>query len=77
MNNNMEKMLGNVSGKLGVDKSTLKNAIQSGSTETLMSALSPDQAQMLNKLLSDKAATERLLQSEQIQKLIKQMSEGK
>ncbi len=74
---NMDKLLGTVSNKLGVDKSALQNAVASGSTDKLMSALSADQAQKLNRLLSDKAATQRLLQSEQVQQLIKKLSEGK
>ncbi len=75
--NNMDKMLGTVSGKLGVDKAALKNAVESGSAEKLMNALGPEQSAQLNKLLSDKEATRKLMQSEQVQKLIKKLSEGK
>lgn len=76
-NNNMDKMLGTVSGKLGVDKAALKNAVESGSAEKLMNALGPEQSAQLNELLSDKEATRKLMQSEQVQKLIKKLSEGK
>ena len=75
--NNMDKMLGTVSGKLGVDKAALKNAVESGSAEKLMNALGPEQSAQLNELLSDKEATRKLMQSEQVQKLIKKLSEGK
>ncbi len=74
---NMDKMMGIVSGKLGVDKSALENAVASGSTDKLMSVLNVEQAQKLNKLLSDKAATKKLLESAQVQQLIKKLSEGK
>lgn len=74
---NIDKMLGTVSSKLGVDKVALERAVSSGSAEKLMSALSAEQAQQLNRLLSDKAATKRLLESEQVQQLIRKLSEGK
>ncbi len=75
--NNMDKIFGTVSNSLGVDKSDLKNAVSSGSTEKLMSMLSVDQAQKLNRMLSDKAATKKLLESEQVQQLIRKLSEDK
>lgn len=75
MNNNMKNMMGALSNKLGVDQSTITEAMNSGSTEKLMSALSPQDAAKLKSILSDKAATQKLLQSEQVQKLIKKLSE--
>ncbi len=77
MNNNMKNMVGALSSKLGVDESTITDAMSSGSTEKLLSALSPQEAMKLKSLLSDKAATQKLMQSEQVQKLIKKLSEGK
>ena len=77
MNNNMKNMVGALSNKLGVDESTITDAMSSGSTEKLLSALSPQDAMKLKSLLSDKAATQKLMQSEQVQKLIKKLSEGK
>ena len=73
--NNMKNMMGALSNKLGVDQSTITEAMNSGSTEKLMSALSPQDAAKLKSILSDKAATQKLLQSEQVQKLIKKLSE--
>ena len=75
MNNNMKNMMGALSNNLGVDQSTITEAMNSGSTEKLMSALSPQDAAKLKSILSDKAATQKLLQSEQVQKLIKKLSE--
>jgi len=77
MNNNMKNMVGALSNKLGVDESTITDAMSSGSTEKLLSALSPQDAMKLKSVLSDKAATQKLMQSEQVQKLIKKLSEGK
>ncbi len=77
MNNNMKNMVGALSNKLGVDESAITDAMSSGSTEKLLSALSPQDAMKLKSLLSDKAATKKLMQSEQVQKLIKKLSEGK
>ena len=75
MNNNMKNMMGALSNKLGVDQSTITEAMNSGSTEKLMAALSPQDAAKLKGILSDKAATQKLLQSEQVQNLIKKLSE--
>lgn len=74
--NNMHKMVGAISDKLGVDESTITDAMNSGSTEKLLSALSPQDAEKLKSVLSDKAATQKLLQSEQVQRLIKKLAEG-
>ena len=54
----------------GVDKTTLQNAAQGGSIDTLLSRLSPAQARSLQKILSDKNATRELLSTPQAQKLL-------
>ena len=77
MNNNMKNMVGALSSKLGVEESTITDAMSSGSAEKLLSALSPQDAMKLKSMLSDKAVTQKLMQSEQVQKLIKKLSEGK
>ena len=77
MNNNIKNMLGALSSKLGVDESTITDAMSSGSTEKLLSSLSPQDAMKLKSVLSDKVATQKLMQSEQVQKFIKKLSEGK
>ena len=74
--NNMNKMIEVISDRLGVDKATLSDAANSGSADKLLSALSPQDAEKLRSMLSDKAATQKLLQSERVQKLIKKLSEG-
>ncbi len=76
MNNNMKNMMGVLSDKLGLDPKTVQDAVTSGSADKLMSSLSPQDAAKLKRLLSDKAATEKLMQSEQVKKLIKKLSEG-
>ncbi len=76
MNNNMKNMMGVLSDKLGLDPKTVQDALSSGSADKLMSSLSPQDAAKLRKILSDKATTEKIMQSEQVKKLIKKLSEG-
>jgi len=77
MNNNMKNMLGTLSNKLGVDQATITDAVSSGSPEKLFASMNPQDVAKLKSVLSDKAATQKLMQSEQVQNLIKKLSEGK
>ncbi|MBR5452374.1 MAG: hypothetical protein IKV36_05235 [Clostridia bacterium] len=49
----------------------LKNAAKSGNIDDVLKNLSPDQASMLNKILSDKKATEEILSSPQAAAIMK------
>jgi hypothetical protein len=49
----------------------LKNAAKSGNIDEVLKNLSPDQAATLNKVLSDKKATEEILSSPQAAAIMK------
>lgn len=49
----------------------LKNAAKSGNIDEVLKNLSPDQATILNKVLSDKKATEEILSSPQAAAIMK------
>ncbi len=76
MNNDMNNMINALSDKLGVDRQTVSNAVNSRSAEGLLSALNPKDADKLSRILNDEEATRRILQSDKVQKLIKKLSEG-
>ncbi len=77
MNNDMNKIISNLSTKLGVDNQTLSNAVNSKSAEGLMSALNPKDTEKLNRILNDEESVRKILQSEKVQRLIQKLSEGK
>ena len=49
----------------------LKNAAKSGNIDEVLKNLSPEQATILNKVLSDKKATEEILSSPQAAAIMK------
>lgn len=59
--------------KNGIDESKIK----SGNVDDIISALSAEQQQKLNSILSDKAKTEKILSSPAAQQIIKQLLGGK
>ncbi len=74
---NLNNLLDQLSQKLGPSPEQLKSAAKSGDTSKLLDQLKPDDAQRLEKILSDKKATEKLLSSPQAQALMKLLQEGK
>lgn len=70
------RMLDALSGKTGMDGRELQSAAQSGSVDDILKRLKPDDAQKLRRVLSDKAAAQRLLQTEQARRLLKKLMEG-
>lgn len=75
--NDMDKMLNMAAQKLGTDKENIQKAMKSGSADSLLSSLGPQEAQKLKKILSDKSAIQKIMQSEQAKNLMKKFSEGK
>ncbi len=59
--------------KNGIDESKIKG----GNVDHIVSALSAEQQQKLNSILSDKAKTEKILSSPAAQQIIKQLLGGK
>jgi hypothetical protein len=69
----MNKMIDMISKKTGTDSGKMRDAINSGSIDNVLNNLGPAEAQKLKQVLSDKAQTERLLQTEQAQQLLKKL----
>lgn len=70
---NLENLLGAVSEKLGKSPEELKKATQSGNIENLLGGLNQNDAQKIQKVLSDKNVANKLLASSQAQSLIKKL----
>lgn len=58
---------------LGASPEEVKNAAQSGDLRSIMSKLSPQQTEQLQKILSDEAAAKKLLATPQAQALLKSL----
>lgn len=70
---NLENLLNSVSEKLGKSPEELKKATQSGNIENLLGGLNQNDAQKIQKVLSDKNIANKLLASPQAQSLIKKL----
>lgn len=70
---NLENLLNSVSEKLGKSPDELKKATQSGNIENLLGGLNQNDAQKIQKVLSDKNIANKLLASPQAQSLIKKL----
>lgn len=70
---NLENLLNSVSEKLGKSPEELKKATQSGNIENLLGSLNQNDAQKIQKVLSDKNIANKLLASPQAQSLIKKL----
>ena len=70
---NLENLLNSVSEKLGKSPEELKKATQSGNIENLLGGLNQNDAQKIQKVLSDKNIANKLLASQQAQSLIKKL----
>ena len=70
---NLENLLNSVSEKLGKSPDELKKATQSGNLDNLLGSLNQNDAQKIQKVLSDKNVANKLLASPQAQSLIKKL----
>lgn len=70
---NLENLLNSVSEKLGKSPEELKKATKNGSLENLLGGLNQNDAQKIQKVLSDKNIANKLLASPQAQSLIKKL----
>lgn len=77
MNNNQDKLINSAAKQLGTSPDAIKNAVQSGSVDNLLGSLKPEDAAKLKSVLSDKAATERIMKSQQVQELMKKLMGNK
>ncbi|CDB24708.1 uncharacterized protein BN706_00818 [Clostridium sp. CAG:557] len=72
-NPNFENLLKSVSDKLGKSPEELKKASETGNIENLLGNLRPNDAQKIQKILSDKNAANKILSTPQAQSLIKKL----
>lgn len=72
-NPNFENLLKSVSDKLGKTPEALKKATKSGNVENLLGDLNQNDAQKIQKILSDKNAANKILSTPQAQNLIKKL----
>lgn len=77
MNDNQDKLINSAAKHLGTDPDSLKSAVQSGSVDNLLSNMKPEDAAKIKSFLSDKAATEKLMKSPQVQELMKKLMGNK
>ena len=76
-NTNYDKMLEMLSKRIGTDPSNLKSVAQSGSVDSLMKSMKPEDVQKIQNVLQNKSELERIMKSEQAQAILKKFSEGK
>ncbi len=76
-NNNSENLLKKVSEYLGKSPDELKKAVKSGNLPQNLNNISKDDSSNLQKVLSDKNLTSKLLSSPQVQKLLKKLNGDK
>ncbi|MCL2086023.1 MAG: hypothetical protein FWH05_00315 [Oscillospiraceae bacterium] len=69
----MDKMLDMLSGRLGVSGDTLKNTIQSGNVNNLLSQMKPSDAAKFKSMMNNKNGIEKIVKSQMAKDLMKQM----
>ena len=62
--------------KLGTSPEKLKEAASSGKLDEVVKGMTPEQASQVEKILSDKEATSKLLSSPQAQEMLKKILGG-
>lgn len=70
--NSLEELLKKTSEKMGINKENLKSSTQNQAAN-LLKNLDPQNAKKVEQILSDKAATEKLLSTPKAQQLLKKL----
>lgn len=70
--NSLEELLKKTSEKMGINKENLKTNSQS-KVNQILNKLDPQQAKKVEQILSDKAATEKLLSTPKAKQLLKKL----
>ena len=73
----LDQLVQQISQKMGTDPNKLRASAQNGDVSQVLSGLSQEDAQKVQKILSDKNAQEKLLATPQAQMLLKKLLEGK
>ena len=69
----LQSMLQQAAQNLGADPNSLQQSAQKGSVDQLLKQLKPQDAQNLQRVLADKEATAKVLNSPQAQALMKKL----
>ncbi|HHZ05926.1 MAG TPA: hypothetical protein GX401_03965 [Clostridiales bacterium] len=72
-NNNMDNLLNTLSQRLGTSPEALQQAVQKNNMGKLLGNMDKAQADKLQKILSDKEASKKLLDSPQAKALLKKL----
>ena len=72
--NKLDDLLEVAGKKLGKDPQALKEQLQSGNLNSVLSGLSPQQSQQVSNLLNDKQALSQFMENPQIKQIIAKMS---
>ena len=73
----LDQLVQQISQKMGTDPNKLRTSAQKGDVSQVLTGLSQEDAQKVQKILSDKNAQEKLLATPQAQMLLKKLLEGK
>lgn len=71
--NNMDKMIGSASQKLGTTPEKLKGALEKGNISELLSAMTPADAKKLKTILENKTVLDKLMKSPQAAEIARQL----
>lgn len=74
--NELQTLLNTMAQRLGATPDQIRSEAQSGDLSRLFGAMDPNDAARIQKVLNDRAATEKLLNSPQAQQLIRQLTGG-
>ncbi len=69
--NNLEKLIANLSKQLGVSENQIKNAAKSGDVNNMLKNADSKQKDKINSILNDPEKTKEILNSPQAQALMK------
>ena len=74
--NELQTLLNTMAQRLGATPDQIRSEAQSRDLSRLFGAMDPNDAARIQKVLNDRAATEKLLSSPQAQQLIRQLTGG-
>ena len=73
-NNNVNKMLEELSRRLGVSQQSIKEAAQSGNVNDLLKNADSESSEQIKAVLNDPQKTQKILNSPQAQAIIKMLN---
>lgn len=74
--NNIKNLIMQASAKAGVDQNTLKNNIDNGKLDDILSKMRPQDAQKFQQILSNPQMAQQMLSTPQAQALIKKFTQS-